>query len=290
MADAAPDRDHQTWARRAFDSVRGLLHDADLPPDGTPPTPPPKWQVIGLNVAARALVYGPFIALAAMFVPLAIPSLLLSAGQPWTGDALSWASAKIQKAIPATKPLFQKISKLTGNKWWPAIGALAVATIPAPALLHTLAHHLPGFISSALGSVDGIWTQALPFVLISALPTATTFVEKVLDRLPILRDAALVTKWAEGLGKDVFGEPGAPAPGTPTPTSTTDAAPAPSSPAPEPATPGKGADGAVTPMLRALPLQTTPMRPLIELTDRSSPALPSRVPQAKGAAALGLDL
>ena len=273
MADAAPDTDHQSWAQRTLDSVKGLLHEAPLPTDGSAPQAPPKWQVIAANVASRAIVYGPFLTLAAIFMPLAIPSLLLAAGQPWTGEALSWASQKIQKYIPATKPLFDKIGKLTGNKWWPAIGALAVATIPAPALLHTLAHHLPGFISSAIGSVDGIWTQALPFVLITALPTAQKLVEKVLDKLPVLRDAALVRKWmaaAEKDGGDVFkdldvaapdgGDAPAPAPQAPAPA------------APEAGKPGVGqGDTTVKPVLRALPLQTTPMRPIVETTDTVTP-------------------
>ena len=134
------------------------------------------------NVAARLLLYGPLIAAAAFFMPMAIPALVLSAGQPYTGQLAAkfgqWLNRTFPKEMAPINGLLDKFAgKFGGAKWWThtglIIGMIAAATIPVPHILTSLFGKLPGFVGSVIGGAQGIWSQVLPVALLSALPLAT---------------------------------------------------------------------------------------------------------------------
>ena len=206
------------------------------------------------NIAARLFLYGPLIAAAAFFMPMAIPALVLSAGQPYTGQYAAkfgqWLNKTFPKEMAPINGLLDKFAgKFGGAKWWThtglIIGMIAAATIPVPHILTSVFGKLPGFIGSAIGGAQGIWSQILPVALLSALPLATKIATQgfdwvfrkvglgdVLDRRDADRAARAVQqelreREASGLGDRDRDAGAAPAPSVEVAVAETPTAPAP---------------------------------------------------------------
>ena len=161
-------------------------------------------KLIAADTLARVVVYGPLAVLAVVFMPAAaLPTLIvlgMAAAQPWFGDGFGRLDTYLTKKFPdAMTPVNDLLTRYVGMQWWKhagvAIGLVAAAVVPTPAILG----EMPGFIKTvvdAVGGADGIWTQyALPFALATGLPLATRLAtdgfEAIFQAIPFLRDASI---------------------------------------------------------------------------------------------------
>lgn len=166
-------------------------------PENTPTlTLGQKVKLSAAEVLARAAVYGPLGWAAVTLVgPVSLIPLALSAGEPWVGEWVAKAGDRLQTKFPKVMaPITKVLSNYAGQQWWKHAGvlvaALAVAVVPAPALLHVL----PSGVTDLLGGTSAIWSTAVNAALLTGLPLATKLAtdgfQGLFERIPGLKWAA----------------------------------------------------------------------------------------------------
>lgn len=225
-----------------------------------------KTKALIAQIGARVVVYGPLIALSVLFMPMAIPVVVLGALEPYPSRYImkgaAWAAGKIPVVGPAAQ---SALNSWLGSKWWCRAGVLEGAL--SVAFLH-LPSVIPYIIASAI----------MPAIFVTALPLATKLAVSGFSKIPWIRDNA---RQQEGLA---MGDPlPVHSPAVPAPTVEATTAPAPT--VPTPAAPS--ASGMATPAVVGAARRLRSRQPFVVPTAAAVPRVACAVPVTAAGVILG---